>query len=342
MENKKAYLLGGTAARLLLSLIVLANHLGSITGMYRNKFLFDADLAVSCFFILSGFAMMNSYGKLQSQANGWKAFYIQRIFRIVLPVWVLVALQVTLLFAISSAPLSQYFNKTTGKYLLANALLLNFLQQSLPGVFDHNGSNVVNGSLWTLKIEMSFYAAFPLLFLFTKTNRIVWLWILWALSIAYRLLLHEAHPVMSYQLPGQLYFFIGGMLIYHYDLHQQFQKWQLIAGSVWFIKNCIWGYHIAETVLSFPLILMSFCHALAPIDGWLRKHDYSFTIYLLHWPIIQTAVQLFLIHEEKWAALVFIFVALLLSSWLFKYLVEDKAIKLGKKLSYQLAILRKN
>jgi hypothetical protein len=49
MDNKAAYLLGGTPARLLLSLIVVASHLGSLTGLYRNKFLFDADFAVSCF-----------------------------------------------------------------------------------------------------------------------------------------------------------------------------------------------------------------------------------------------------------------------------------------------------
>lgn len=333
MDNKAAYLLGGTPARLLLSLIVVASHLGSLTGLYRNKFLFDADFAVSCFFVLSGFAMMHSYGKLQTQVNGWKAFYIQRFFRIMLPVWVLVALQVILLYAVSALPLSQYVNETTGRYVLANASLLNFLQQSLPGVFDNNGSAVVNGSLWTLKIEMCFYAAFPLLFLLAKPKKIVWLWLLWTLSVAYRLLLHQSHPVMSYQLPGQLYFFISGMLLYHYGWHQQCRKWILVVGWLWFIKNCIWGYQIIETPLSFPLILLAFCHSLKPLDGLLRKHDYSFTVYLLHWPIIQVAVHLFFNDGQKVAGVLFVLSALLLSSWLFKTFVEDKAMQKGKLLS---------
>lgn len=335
MDNKAAYLLGGTPARLLLSLIVVTSHLGSLTGMYRNKYLFDADFAVSCFFVLSGFAMMHSYGKLQAHIHGWKAFYIQRFFRIMLPVWVLVALQVVLLFAVSVLPLSQYLNGTTGKYVLANASLLNFLQQSLPGVFDNNGSAVVNGSLWTLKIEMCFYAAFPLLFLLAKANRIQWLWLLWALSVAYRLLLHQSHPVMSYQLPGQLYFFISGMLLYHYGWHQQCRKWIIAIGWLWFLKNCLLGYHIAETPVAFPLILLAFCHVLQRADGLLKKHDYSFTVYLLHWPIIQVAVHVFFNNGQTIAGVGFVAIVLAVSSWLFKTQVEDKAMQMGKVLSHR-------
>lgn len=60
----------------------------------------------------------------------------------------------------SSFSVREYF--TSGeliKYLIANLTGMNFLCHTLPGVF--NGA-VINGSLWTIKIEVGFYIFLPL------------------------------------------------------------------------------------------------------------------------------------------------------------------------------------
>ena len=55
----------------------------------------------------------------------------------------------------------------------ANLIFLNFVHPTLPGVFEGNQLSEVNGALWTLKIEVMFYAAVPLLaWAFRKLGRL--------------------------------------------------------------------------------------------------------------------------------------------------------------------------
>lgn len=61
-----------------------------------------------------------------------------------------------LLFAISTYNLSDHIFKGGISYLLSNVLFLNFLEPSLPGVFEvRNVMSTVNGSLWTLFVSAS-------------------------------------------------------------------------------------------------------------------------------------------------------------------------------------------
>jgi peptidoglycan/LPS O-acetylase OafA/YrhL len=330
--TKGNYLQGGTAVRLFLSLIVVFSHFGSLTGLYRNKFLFDADFAVSCFFILSGYAMMHSYRKLSTKQGGTKAFYTQRFFRIMVPVSVLVVLQIILLYIISSASFFEYVGVKTWKYLFANISLLNFLEQNLPGVFTSLPTMVVNGSLWTMKIEMSFYLLFPLLFSYVE-KEIKWLLAILIGSVAYRLLFAHWIPELSYQLPGQLYFFITGMLIYKFGGSLQNNTLITATGLALLIKNSIWGYHILETTFSFPLILLSLSALFSRSDTFFKSHDYSFTIYLLHWPIIQVGTDLFFQHSKPIEGIAFIVCTMAICSFVFKKNVEDNAVKWGREIS---------
>jgi peptidoglycan/LPS O-acetylase OafA/YrhL len=222
--------------------------------------------------------------------------------------------------------------RQTFKYLLANVSLLNFLQQSLPGVFTENASEVVNGSLWTMKIEMAFYIIFPILYLLSVKN-FRWLFVIVLTSVAYRVLLHHTHTTLSYQLPGQLYFFATGMLLYHTSARIRQNKMLMALGILLLIKNSIWGYHIIETAVSFPLILLGLSGLFKHTDTFFKAHDYSFTLYLLHWPIIQAGTHLFFRHAQPLQGIAFVVIMLGASSFLFKKLVEDKAIVWGKRYS---------
>jgi hypothetical protein len=58
----------------------------------------------------------------------------------------------------SNISTSEYFRSPQlFKYFIVNVFFMNFLQPSLPGVFVENGSQAVNGSLWTIKLEIGFY-----------------------------------------------------------------------------------------------------------------------------------------------------------------------------------------
>ncbi len=333
------YLSGGTPARLFLSLIVVFSHFGSLTGLYRNRNLLDADFAVECFFILSGYAMMHSYAKFFREKGGNTAFYVQRFYRIVVTVFFLVVLQVAIMFSLSAFSWRQYFGKDLLAYFFANISLLNFLKQTLPGVFLQNASQVVNGSLWTMKVEMSYYLLFPLLY-FAMQRKYIWMFVVLAASVCYRVFLADAHPTLSYQLPGQLYYFVAGMLLYHFH-SREFSHWLVtVFGLIFFVKNSIWGYSFLESAFTFPLIVLAFTNLLSPLDKWLKAHDYSFTLYLLHWPIIQSANHLFLNQGNIPGGIIFTICVLATGSFLFKKYVEDATTTAGKSLSMR--VLRKN
>lgn len=116
-------------------------------------------IAVNVFFILSGFWVTQSFLK----SGSIKEYAIKR-FKKILPQYLLVVFACAVgLSVFSVLPLREYFcNGSFYKYLAANIFTLNFIQPNLPGVFEGlalNGS--VNGSLWTIKIEIGFYIFLP-------------------------------------------------------------------------------------------------------------------------------------------------------------------------------------
>lgn len=133
--------------------VVLTNlNINLIGGGFR-------DLAVDVFFIISGFWITISLFR----SSSIKEYCIKRITKI-FPMYLIVIVSFSMLFFyFSDLSFSEYFASSDfWKYLLWNVLTLNFIQPSLPNVFN----NVpVNGSLWTIKVEIGFYILLPI-FLF--------------------------------------------------------------------------------------------------------------------------------------------------------------------------------
>lgn len=126
-------------------------------------------IAVKVFFILSGFWVTQSFLK----SDSIKEYSIKRFKKILPQYWLVVLVCAVGLSAFSVLPLREYFcNGSFYKYLAANVLTLNFIHPNLPGVFEGlalNGS--VNGSLWTIKIEIGFYILLPFIVFAVKRLR---------------------------------------------------------------------------------------------------------------------------------------------------------------------------
>lgn len=122
-------------------------------------------LAVEVFFVLSGFWVTLSYLKSVSI----KEYALKRIRRIFPQYAAVVVLGAVLLFSFSSLEICAYFSSDGfWKYLAPNLCTLNFLHPSLPGVF---GGSAVNGSLWTIKIELAFYVMLPIIMSAIRTMK---------------------------------------------------------------------------------------------------------------------------------------------------------------------------
>jgi peptidoglycan/LPS O-acetylase OafA/YrhL len=148
--------------RLILACMVIAGHAEVINVVHDNwtEFFYAylpptsyGDVAVKIFFFLSGLLITNSFLKNPSIIS----FLVARVFRL-LPALIFVSVLVALVFGpfLSTLTSADYF--ASGQpwlYVVKNVFLK--IQYLLPGVFENQAINSVNGSLWTLPIEFRFY-----------------------------------------------------------------------------------------------------------------------------------------------------------------------------------------
>jgi peptidoglycan/LPS O-acetylase OafA/YrhL len=199
------------------------------------------------------------------------------------------------MFLVSSKSAAEYFSGGWIKYLVANLTFLNTLQLSLPGVFEGHRETAINGALWTMKIEVMFYAAVPMLvYMFKRFGRLPIIVLAYLLSIAYVFILGKifertgAHVcmVLARQFPGQLaYFMVGAAAYYYLPLFERYIKILLPAGAMVLFLD-----HSYALPLLSPIalgILVIFCALFFYMGNFSKYGDFSYGIYILHFPIIQ-------------------------------------------------------
>lgn len=141
-----------TFTRFVAALLVVVYHFGytifPFNLEYLNTIIINGNVAVSYFFILSGFVMIVSYWpKMQSGGISYSSFYINRIARIY-PVYFLALISFLLMDIYWSASID----------LIAVMLNLSLMQSWIP-----NFSKSLNFPGWSLSVEMFFYILFPFL-----------------------------------------------------------------------------------------------------------------------------------------------------------------------------------
>lgn len=270
--------------RLVLALIVVLDHCYGATASRTLEWLpyvFSSQMAVEGFFVISGFLIFASYERSRSLRD-----YFSRRARRIVPGY----LASTVLALVIGLFFNHHLFAEAGTYrfLLANLTLMNFLHPSLPGVFVGDRYGVVNFALWTIKVEVMFYLAVPVL---------VWLlrrygdWTLLAavaLSIAfYEWAGWSKHAVLQHQLPGQLSFFCLGAFI-HY--HQRFfLRHAYKLGGIAVLLFAWYSYshwYVLRPFAVATLVLVA-CVALPVIGLPHRLGDVSYGTYLYHSPVIQ-------------------------------------------------------
>ena len=281
------------ALRLIFALTVLFVHSAALSAEPSLAWLgvhLDSELAVRGFFILSGFLVVMSYEKSRSLGD-YASKRICRIYPAYALVIVVAALAGSLL---STLPLQEYFSGDVLRYLGNNLAFLNFRHPELPGLFQQNPTHAVNGALWTIKLEVMFYACVPLLvWLLRGRYRLAWIVVIYSASYIYAWYFahlaivtgHANDAELGRQLPGQMSYFITGAALYYYD-H-------------WLRAN------FGMAVLAAVMALFAGIPFLAPVAigvivftaAWgrywgnaERYGDISYGLYIWHYPILQTLV----------------------------------------------------
>lgn len=270
---------------------------------FLERFL-STDFAVKGFFAVSGYLVFMSYERSSSVRD-----YFEKRARRILPAYAFVVVGAAAAGALlTDRDFSGYLPGAL-RYLLANLAFANFVAPTLPGVFGSNPEPAVNGALWTLKIEVLFYLTLPLIaLLLRRFGRLPVIALLYGLSVAYTLALtyaahktgSEGYIVLARQYPGQLAFFMVGALVYYASPPLRSPRY-LAA----FVAACAYLALVGPTdpwlaPLAISYSVLYFALAFPYLGNFGRFGDFSYGIYILHFPILQFLVQQRLFVGEPW------------------------------------------
>ena len=294
-------------------------------------FLVNSRIAVESFFAMSGYLIIGSYERSPS----FRSYIQKRGLRILPAYWAAFLFSLTLGSILSTFSFLRFATSfDTWRYIFADLTFANFMHPSLPGLFEHNPDGpAVNGALWTIKIELMFYLAVPVISVLCKRFG---KWqipsiLFFVSAIYYSICERFNHDNLAKQLPGQLCFFAIGIIVYYYiDFLLRHKMWAIALAVFACVGYLITGRLLVEAI-AVPMAVFSVAFFLPHIEGPTKYGDFSYGVYVFHFPVIQALVALGLFAAHPWIAMetVLIVVSLLaVASW---KLIESPSLRLGAK-----------
>lgn len=145
--------------RLIAALLVVVSHTLALSGEppFITRGVEDLGaLGVSVFFVISGYLIAASYRRDP------RTYLLKRVLRIEPGLIASLIVTVVLLSFVTTAPPAEYWREGV-IYVVRNALLYPVTYE-LPGVFEATPmAGIVNGVLWTLRLEFTFYIVLMLI-----------------------------------------------------------------------------------------------------------------------------------------------------------------------------------
>jgi peptidoglycan/LPS O-acetylase OafA/YrhL len=264
-------------------------------------------IGVEIFFAISGFLVTGSW-LAQPRV---RPFVLKRGLRILPALALTVALSAFVLGPLVSSLSAGAYLRQSGPALyladnvadVASAGAIRDLAYRLPGVFTGNTSDVVNGSLWTLPVEMRAYLLVLVLGIAGLLLRRLWIVVAamllllaapasasgWTGVGGVVRTLRDAHPLDLQMLA----IFGVSALLYVYRDRVPLRPWLAAAAlATWVIST--WApAHGALVALAVPyLVIYAAYEAPKALLRLTRPGDVSYGLYLLAFPVQQTIVHL--------------------------------------------------
>ena len=248
-----------------------------------------AQLSIQGFFVISGALVYGSW----TRSTGISDYASKRARRLYPAYFVVILVSALVSLVLSGGYLD------VARYLAANLTFLNFLEPSLPGLFEGQRFPVVNGALWTLKIEVMFYLVLPLIaFLLARAGRLKWTLLaalyssaeIWRAGVPHLDIPHALD--FARQLPGQMSFFAAGMGLWLVWVDARARPLHFgFAGAILLALSFVPGM---EPFRATGLAGVIACLAFMPgpkLDA-ARWGDISYGVYITHFPIVNALVML--------------------------------------------------
>lgn len=324
--------------RFTLALIVFFEHSNNIWSEYYNVeksalLIFNlSHLAVTTFFVVSGMLTYLSY----SRDPNFLRFYVRRFFRIFPSYWLVIVIQSIIFIVFFYGFYNEY---DLLKYFFSNLFTANFL---MPTFID--SVRAINGSLWTIKIEVLYYLLLPIMLACFRG------WISYCILgfVSFLWFLLIVDPTISKQLPGKLFLFLIGISLTFVINFLKKEYIYLIAMASVLLLTVVPSIEKGSLLYELIILLLAIMITLVALKKWIKIDilDISYTLYLVHYPILVISALLFdnqisFINFVLISGLISVIVAITISKYFEKYFIAfgrkiTKNIYLKKKTSVRI------
>ncbi|MEM9669404.1 MAG: acyltransferase [Pseudomonadota bacterium] len=304
-----------------------------VSGVWETHLAGLAEFAIQGFFVISGALVYGSWSRSTTLAD-----YAGKRFRRLYPAYAVIIL----IPAAVALSMGGAFDGVV-RYVGANLIFANFLAPTLPGLFEGQRFNVVNGALWTLKIEVMFYLSLviigPLIGLLAARRRgflIAFLCLAYVAGEVWRysfemLATVESRPLWSMvarQLPGQMAFFISGIALWIW------QDWiRSRLSLVWRVGIMLLAVSVLVPAGEFvrpaglAALIAGVVWGRGPSLPAAKYGDVSYGLYICHFPIVQALVAGGVFSISPWLGSACAIGLVVVSSFLLWHLVERPALR---------------
>jgi peptidoglycan/LPS O-acetylase OafA/YrhL len=338
--------------RIIAASMVIITHSLVLTGdgcevdiLYRmsNGEIMISTLGLRIFFVISGLLIMQSMDRSNTRIE----FIWKRMLRIFPGLIVCVLFVIFVIGPIfTNKTVTEYFRlESTWSYLINLSLFK--IQEELPTVFDSNIVSVVNGSLWTLAYEFSYYIMIVALSIIGIFKR-KWL----AFVVFFIFFVLQLITVYCEVPPKYFYFliytdlrlnhfsdfglfFTSGVIAYLYrDKFKYINKIALLA----FISYCMCIFFnipwlMKYVALPYLILYIGYLPISPKMSTWGKNGDFSYGIYIYGMIAQQSILALLGVPINPYVLSVLSLIAVFPFAWLSWHLIEKNALKLKLKLS---------
>lgn len=287
--------------RLLAALQVVYMHSLEHLNIKNNILLFINSIisyfpGVPIFFLISGYLITMSYEKNPDI----KEYNKNRILRIIPGLYVSFFIGLLILW---------YFGQFRGvslmsvlSWIVAQLTLFQFYN---PEFIRDFGVGVINGSLWTISVELIFYIILPVVYVFLKKDfykKFAFLLIIsfgsyyYITEISSKTFIYE--KLIGVSILPYLFYFLFGLYIYKY--REKLMKY-IEDKMLWYLGlySIVCSINIDLFILTvfkqiiFTLFIFSFIFSYKSLSYKLMKHnDFTYGIYIYHMLIVNVMVEL--------------------------------------------------
>jgi len=262
---------------------------------------------VPIFFLISGYLISLSY----ERNSKLKPYLTNRGLRIYPALWACLMVGILSIFWVTGLP-EAFFTKKGAIWVFAQCTIGQFYN---PEFLRGYGVGVLNGSLWTIPVELQFYLFVPIIYAVFKKRIVGGLLFLVCLSIASQEMFiylkaanNQEELALGFKLFGvsaipYLWMFLIGILIQRFK--EKLFPYVKNKGFIWLVVYLAITIGFGEklryssntpnpfTYILLALTIFSLAYTF-PKRGWgiLKKHDLSYGVYIYHMLVINVLIEI--------------------------------------------------